>query len=466
MAGDLATELLELAPRPTAVVGVDRALRYASSSWRQAHSGATPPLDDDGARAALEVALSGGVGSWRSAKGRYQARPFGVDHVEGALVELDPTRVAPEEPKPIAPSDQQAFQQALFERSPIGLNLCRMDGLWLESNPAFLDIIGYDKEEADGGLSYWQLTPREYDDAEQEQLASLRERGIYGPYEKEFVRKDGTRVPVRLHGFTVEREGQLYIWSHIEDLRRQRKLEAELELERLRSFQASKLATLGEMTASLAHEINNPLMIIEAFASMLGPNAKPERVLEARDEIHGAVARVARLVRELRDYSRKPGRAPSFEAVSLRRVAETAIELCVLLRRSAGVTVTLDDGPEVTLTCEPLSVEQILVNLINNAIDAARESDAEDKRVVLRVEQAEDARVVVEDSGPGVPPELQQRIFESFFTTKPAGAGTGLGLAVSRELAQRQGGDVFYDATTGRSTFVLRLPLARQPGGK
>ena len=88
--------------------------------------------------------------------------------------------------------ERESLIRDLFEESPFGLNLCRMDGLWLQSNPAFLEIIGYSREEADGGLTYWQLTPRKYDADEAVQLEKLRTTRRYGPYEKEFVRKDGT----------------------------------------------------------------------------------------------------------------------------------------------------------------------------------------------------------------------------------------------------------------------------------
>lgn len=360
-----------------------------------------------------------------------------------------------------APHDDplRALHQALFERSPIGLNLCRMDGLWLESNPAFLDIIGYDRAEADGGITYWQVTPPEYHDAERAQLASLQARGVYGPYEKEFLRKDGTRVPVRLHGFVVEREGERYIWSHIEDLRMQRRLEAELEVERLRLFQASKLASLGEMTASLAHEINNPLTVIEAYAALMAADSSHAALAEAREHIHAAVARIGRLVRALRGFSRMPGEKPRFESVSLRRVAQTAVDLCVVVRRSAGVTVTLEDGDDLSLTCDPLAVEQILVNLLNNAMDAARDSAG--RWVRVRVGRRENAAVIaVTDAGPGVAPALRERVFERFFTTKPVGEGTGLGLAISRSLAERQGGALRYVSDDERGAFELSLPVA------
>ena len=111
------------------------------------------------------------------------------------------------------------FLLQLFDESPIGLNLCRMnDGVWLASNQAFIDMIGYSNEEADGALTYWDLTPRKYDDQEAVQLQQLEEHGKYGPYEKEFIHKRGHLVPVRLNGFITIVKGERYIWSFIEDI--------------------------------------------------------------------------------------------------------------------------------------------------------------------------------------------------------------------------------------------------------
>lgn len=141
------------------------------------------------------------------------------------------------------PSEQSQFFKAFFKQSPIGLNLCRMDGHWVESNPAFLKIIGYSAEEADNdNLTYWQLTPEKYAEDELVQLESLKSRKVYGPYEKEFIRKDGSLVPVRLNGFIISKDGEDYIWSMIEDLSAEKSLK--LQLEKTSNFFEATLANL------------------------------------------------------------------------------------------------------------------------------------------------------------------------------------------------------------------------------
>jgi PAS domain S-box-containing protein len=123
----------------------------------------------------------------------------------------------------------QSLSQLFFDGASFGLNLCRMDGTWVQSNRAFYKMIGYTREEADGRLTYWQLTPRKYDEMEKLQLQRLVTEGCYGPYEKEFIQKDGTLIPVRLNGFIVEKDGEKLIWSIIEDLSNKQSLEQDLK---------------------------------------------------------------------------------------------------------------------------------------------------------------------------------------------------------------------------------------------
>lgn len=357
-------------------------------------------------------------------------------------------------------AERESMIRDLFEHSPIGLNLCRMDGLWLESNPAFLDIIGYSQEEADGGLTYWQLTPRAYDADEATQLEQLRTTRRYGPYEKEFIRKDGRLVPVRLNGFVIAREGVDYIWSLIEDLTAQRALEASLEEERLKAIQTSKLAVLGEMAASLAHEINNPLGIIDAYAYTLrGAIAKHDvaHVDEALAAIRDGVVRAGKIVHGLRKFARQSDRDARDE-IRIADVIEDALDLCRARIRTHGVHVDVEVSTTAKVRGHEIELSQVIVNLMNNAFDAAQASDARSISI-----QAHDlpglVEIAVEDSGAGVPEHLRDSIFKPFFTTKQVGKGTGLGLSISRNIVEHHGGTLTLDGSTPRTRFVVRLPI-------
>jgi PAS domain S-box-containing protein len=361
--------------------------------------------------------------------------------------------------------EREDLIRQLFEQSPVGLNLCRLDGLWLESNPAFLDIIGYSAAEADGGLTYWQLTPRSYDAEEAVQLEALRAKKRYGPYEKEFIRKDGSLVPVRLNGFIVERDGVEYIWSLIEDLTAQRALQAKLEEERIKAIQSSKLAVLGEMAAGIAHEVNNPLSIIAANAFLIRDALEQGDVgaaLEAVAGIEDATTRAGRIVRSLRKFSRRGGDDLS-EILDVADLVSEALELCRVRIR----TTTVDVESRVTTTRRvrghSVELSQVLVNLLNNAFDAAGGSEARWVRITASDEGETGVIIAVEDSGPRIPPRVAAHLFHAFYTTKKPGEGTGLGLSISKSIVEAHGGTLTYDAEAPHTRFVVRLEATPCP---
>ncbi|MDP3501303.1 MAG: ATP-binding protein [Myxococcales bacterium] len=357
---------------------------------------------------------------------------------------------------------QERFVRAFFEASSVGLNLCRMDGHWLESNRAFLDIIGYDAEEADDGkLTYWQLTPRKYDAQEAEQLARLSATGTYGPYEKEFIRKDGSLVPVRLNGFVIEVGGEKMIWSFIEDLSSQRALETE----RLKAIHGSKLAALGEMASSIAHEINNPLAIISAFAFTL-PEAiaagDQALITEALREIQSAVERAGAITAGLRRLSRGTAKS-ALEPVELNAVIAEAMALAGARTRAEGLVLELELNTTATVQGNGVQLLQVLLTLVNNAVDAVKGAPIRQLTVRARDDDAF-VLVIVEDTGPGIAPEHAGRLFDRFFTTKEPDEGTGLGLSISRDIVQSMHGTLTWDRVGDRTRFLVRLPRVTPAG--
>lgn len=355
-------------------------------------------------------------------------------------------------------NEQVQFTRLLFEGAPVGMNLCRFDGLWVESNPRFLDMIGYSKAEADLGLTYWQLTPREYYPQEQVQLASLNDVGSYGPYEKEFVRKDGRRIPVRLNGFIVERQGQKFIWSIIEDLSVQRETEKNL-------VQAAKMSTLGEMASGIAHEINSPLTLVGGIASLLkervtASKADAEEVVRELGKIEAASERIARIVRSIRAISRNSAADPMQEE-SLATIVDDLRQVCEENLKKAGVELRIKVMETITLECRAAEVAQVLLNLITNGVDAVRALQERWVEVSAVCDRAL-VQVSVTDSGHGIPPGIAERIMAPFFTTKGVGVGTGLGLSISQAIVERHHGRLSYDASCGNTRFIVELPL-RQP---
>ncbi len=221
---------------------------------------------------------------------------------------------------------------------------------------------------------------------------------------------------------------------------------------------AEKMVAVGQLAGGVAHEINNPLGGILAFAQLMSREQRSAEDQENLRLIQDAAMRAKRIVESLLRFSRRQtgdARSP----VDLAEVAEEALFLVGPQLKGGSVEVARAYEPAVALA-NANQVQQIAVNLLVNAIQAVRGKG----RITVLVGPAEAGRVqlAVADDGPGVPPEIAKRIFEPFFTTKPEGQGTGLGLSICYQIAEEHGGTVRLDPGVARGAcFVLDLPAAR-----
>ncbi len=230
---------------------------------------------------------------------------------------------------------------------------------------------------------------------------------------------------------------------------------------------AAKLAVLGQISAGLAHELNQPLAALRTLSDNAVVLMDKQRLGEARGNlgrISQLVGRLGELTRRLKTFAHKPGTQPV--PTPLRAAAANAQALLAERLRRTGVALTVDVAPEaLAVLGEPSQIEQVLVNLLANAIDAMANDprpDAPPRQVFVRA-RGDGARVqvVVSDSGPGIVPAMREHLFEPFATSKPAGAGLGLGLMISRRIVRAFGGELdVADAPGGGSRFVIDLPLA------
>jgi two-component system NtrC family sensor kinase len=225
---------------------------------------------------------------------------------------------------------------------------------------------------------------------------------------------------------------------------------------------AEKMVAVGQLAGGVAHEINNPLGGILAFAQLMSREDRSAEDAENLRLIQDAAMRAKRIVESLLRFSRRP-QAEERAAVALSDVADEALFLVAPQLKGRAVEVVRAYEPAVAFA-NGNQVQQIAVNLLVNAIHAMAGAG----RVTVSVGPAAPGRVrlAVADTGPGVPPEIAPRIFEPFFTTKPEGQGTGLGLSICYQMAEEHGGSLRLDPTVERGAcFVLELPAA-QPAAR
>jgi signal transduction histidine kinase/DNA-binding response OmpR family regulator len=236
---------------------------------------------------------------------------------------------------------------------------------------------------------------------------------------------------------------------------------AQYQLQQEALYQSEKLAAMGSLLSSVAHELNNPLAAVLMHADLLREELGRSPLLELVDEVTRAAERCKRLVRAFLTLARQ--HTPERTAVSLNSLVTDTVELLAYALRVDNIAVHLDLAEKLPLLwADAHQIQQVITNLITNAHQALRESSALRQLTLTTRCNATRMHVTlaVTDTGHGVPPALQARIFEPFFTTKPVGIGTGLGLFLCRGIIERHGGTITVTSQPGQgATFCVELPV-------
>lgn len=235
----------------------------------------------------------------------------------------------------------------------------------------------------------------------------------------------------------------------------------ELEIERLKVFQSSKLAALGEMAGGIAHEINNPLAIIYALANRLGEMSQQkdvdiDRLRQTAERIESTTMRISRIIAGLRVIARD-GSEEQAQPVRLNEILDDVLGLCSEKMKNAGIDFQLLFPDNQIINCKRVQFSQVLLNLITNSYQAVAGLESPWIRVHASCEGGKLA-IKVQDSGPGVPQSIRERIFEPFFTTKEIGSGTGLGLSISKTIIESHHGRLILDTQGSCTSFVIEVP--------
>jgi len=293
-------------------------------------------------------------------------------------------------------------------------------------------------------------------------LARLRETGEVDEYEALLRGPDGGVFPGAISARLIHFRGEDVIVSSTRDLTEQRSVEEQMRRQRDALYQSEKLSAMGQLLASVAHELNNPLSVVVGQSLLLQETTTEPRVIERASKIGNAADRCARIVKTFLAMARQ--QPTEMTSVSLNEVVDTALEVTGYALRSHDIDVVVElPGDLPPLWADADQLNQVLTNLIVNA-QQALEEQAGPRRIKLRTDYDAAAKQLVlevSDNGPGMPPEVRTRIFEPFFTTKGKGSGTGIGLAVSHRILATHGGTISCESTSGRgTTFSIRLPAS------
>jgi signal transduction histidine kinase len=290
------------------------------------------------------------------------------------------------------------------------------------------------------------------------------QEGSTPPFEKEYLRKDGTRVPALISAILLDRK----TWqcaAFVVDLTDRKNAEGRVREISLELEHATRLSVMGETLADLAHEIHQPLGVIANYAngSLRRLNSGDLSVSELKErlsEIAAESMRCAEVLRRIRDFIHRS--EPERKPIDLNAVVTETLQFTGLERRQHRVIVILRpdrDLPQVQ--ADSVQITQVLLNLVMNSVQALSAANCESPKILISTYLKESGlvEVTVADNGPGISAADQPRIFNRFFSTKTV--GLGLGLAISRSIVESHGGQLWYDSAPGESAlFRFSLPVA------
>lgn len=230
--------------------------------------------------------------------------------------------------------------------------------------------------------------------------------------------------------------------------------------------QASKMASLGEMAGNIAHEINNPLQVLLTTSQVIQNEIQKEAfnksdILKRAKNMEFHANRISKIIKGLKSISRDSSK-DNFIETNIKDIINEILSLCKFKIMEAGIELRMtEDVPNILFRSRPSQISQVVLNLINNAFYAVVNSKSrEAKWISLNIQgNTEFLEIQISDSGDGVPDEVAKKIMEPFYTTKPVGEGTGLGLSVSTSIAKDHGGYLILNRDISKSCFVFKVAI-------
>jgi PAS domain S-box-containing protein len=365
--------------------------------------------------------------------------------------------------------EREAKIRRLVDANIIGIFIWNLDGRILEANDAFLCMVGYDREDlASNRLRWTDLTPPEWRDRTARAGADIGMTGAVQPFEKEYFRKDGSRVPVLIGSAAFDEQRDQGV-AFVLDLTERKRAEAEAREneQRYREVQmelahANRVATTGQLTASIAHEVKQPITaaVANAQAALRFLGRNPPELGKIRETLEAIVEtghRAGDVVDRIRALIKKA--PPRKERLDINAAIREVIELTrsEAVKNCVSVQTDFADGlPHIE--SDRVQLQQVILNLIMNAVEAMSGFCDGTRQLLIRTQQEKTGVLVaVLDSGPGLEAAPLDRLFDAFYTTKAD--GLGMGLSISRSIIEAHGGRLWASANVPRgATFEFTLP--------
>jgi PAS domain S-box-containing protein len=379
--------------------------------------------------------------------------------------------------------EREAKVRRLVDANIIGIFIWNLEGEIIEANDAFLHMLKYSREDLVSGRVRWtDLTPAESRDRDKPAVGELKATGTVQPFQKEFFRKDGSRVPVMIGGAIFEsgKEGVAFVL----DLSEQKQAAEALQKAQAELAHVTRVTTLGELTASIAHEINQPLaaVVTNANASLRWLGGDLPNLTEAREAIRRIIRdgnRGGEIIGRIRALAKKA--PPKKDWLDLNEAIGEVIAMAHSEMQRNRMLLQTDLANDLPLILgDKIQLQQVILNLLMNAIEAMsgagegpRELGVSSQKVTEPSGESKEQRrqdralpdaewthllVSVRDSGPGLDSQRLNRLFDAFYTTKPQ--GLGMGLAISRSIIEAHGGRLWAKANAPRgAVFHFTLPI-------
>jgi PAS domain S-box-containing protein len=351
--------------------------------------------------------------------------------------------------------------QRLVESSIVGIVIADFNGNICEANDAFLKIVGYKREELEAGQVRWiDMTPSEYFPIDEQAIEQIKTRGDCTPFEKEYIRADGSRIPVLVVSIQLVPEEPGCV-AFILDITERKRAEAEIRnaLEQEKELNQLK----SRFVSMVSHEFRNPLNVISGYARLLrqrGSQWTEEKQTELLERIEKSVSKVVELLDDVLLISRGQSGKQAFNpsVMDIKRFCQNLVAEMQVVANPLHQIIFITPEPEIQACLDDNLLNQILTNLLSNAI---KYSDGE-KDILF--ELSYDEKVIIFkiiDKGIGISLEDQKKLFESFYRAKNVGviAGTGLGLAIVKQAVELHQGEISVVSNLGEgTTFTVILP--------